>query len=38
MNVPSSAGMRGLNIAVAVGTFVIAVRTLLGREKTVIGG
>lgn len=38
MNVPSSAGMRGLNIAVAVGTFVIAVRTLLGRERTVIGG
>jgi hypothetical protein len=35
MDVPSTAGMRGLNIVVALGTFILGLRLLLGRDKTV---
>jgi len=35
MNIPSMAATRGINIGVAIGTFAIAVKTMLGYEKTV---
>lgn len=36
MNVPNVAGMRGLNIVVAIGIFVIALRTYMGRERSTL--
>jgi len=36
MNVPNVAGMRGLNIVVAVGIFVVALRTFMGRERSTL--
>jgi len=37
MDVPNVAGMRGVNIAVGLGVFLVALRMLLGREKSVFG-
>ena len=37
LNVPNTAGMRGLVIGLAIGAIVLGVRTLLGRERGYLG-
>lgn len=38
MNIPTTAGMRGFVIGVAIGTVSLGVRVLLGLERTYLGG
>jgi hypothetical protein len=37
VEIPAVGGMRGLNIVAALGLFVLAVRTFIGRERVTLG-